>query len=50
MIALILLLMYPYADIFAEIGIYILYLGLALTVISGIDYFIKNKKIIMESI
>lgn len=50
MIAIILLLMYPYASIFADIGIYILYLGLALTVISGFDYFIKNKKIIMESI
>ncbi len=50
MVALILLLLYPYADIFPEIGIYILYLGLILTVVSGIDYFIKNKKIIMESI
>lgn len=50
MIALILLLMYPYADIFATIGIYILYVGLAFTVISLVDYFIKNKKEIMSSI
>ncbi len=50
MIALVLLLMFPYGDIFATIGVYILYLGLALTIISGIDYFIKNKIIIMESI
>jgi len=32
------------------IGIYILYVGVILTVISGLDYFIKNKKIIMASI
>ena len=50
MIAIVLLLMYPYGDIFANIGIYILYLGLALTVFSLVDYFLKNKKIIMDSI
>jgi len=50
MVALVLLLMFPYHDIFADIGIWILYIGLALTVISGIDYFLKNKKIILESI
>ena len=50
MVALTLLLLYPYTDLLQEIGLYILYLGVALTVISGIDYFIKNKKIIMESI
>ncbi|MCK5761388.1 MAG: CDP-diacylglycerol--glycerol-3-phosphate 3-phosphatidyltransferase [Candidatus Izimaplasma sp.] len=50
MIALILLLMYPYANIFAEIGLYILYIGLAFTIISLFDYYLKNRKIIMESI
>jgi len=50
MIAIILLLMYPYADIFATIGIYILYIGLAFTVISLIDYYVKNKTEIMSSI
>lgn len=50
MVALVLLLMFPYADIFVDIGMYVLYLGLALTIISGVDYFIKNKTIILESI
>ena len=50
MIALVLILMFPYDDIFVDIGMVILYVGLALTVISGVDYFIKNKTIIMESI
>jgi CDP-diacylglycerol--glycerol-3-phosphate 3-phosphatidyltransferase len=43
MIALILLLMGPYITILGSIGIWVLYLGVILTVISGIDYFIKNK-------
>ena len=50
MIALVLLLMYPYADIFATIGIIILYIGLAITVISLFDYYWKNKTEIMKSI
>ena len=50
MVALVLLLLYPFANIFPVIGIYILYVGVILTVISGLDYFIKNKKIIMASI
>lgn len=50
MVALVLILMFPYHDVFVDIGMYVLYLGLALTVISGVDYFIKNKTIIMESI
>ncbi len=50
MVALILLLMYPYGDIFATIGMYILYFGLAITVISLVDYYLKNKKTILESI
>ncbi len=50
MIALTLLLLFPYGNIFPEIGTYILYIGLILTIISGIDYFIKNKKIIMASL
>ncbi len=50
MVALVLLLLFPYSDIFTDVGMWILYLGLALTIISGIDYFIKNKTIILESI
>ena len=50
MIALILLLMYPYAGIFPIIGTYVLYIGLAFTIISLVDYFLKNKKEIMSSI
>ena len=50
MVALILLLMYPYAIIFADIGLYVLYIGLAFTVISLVDYYLKNKEIILKSI
>ncbi len=50
MIALVLLLAIPYATILGEIGMYVLYLGVVLTVVSGIDYFIKNKTILTESI
>lgn len=50
MIALILLLLFPYSDMFEFVGMVVLYIGLALTVISGVDYFNKNKTIILESI
>ena len=50
MVALVLLLMFPYYELFADIGIWILYVGVILTVVSGIDYFIKNKEVIIKSI
>ncbi len=50
MVALVLLLMFPYYELLADIGIWILYVGVILTVVSGIDYFIKNKEIIIKSI
>lgn len=50
MVALVLLLMIPYLAVLGDIGMYILYLGTLLTVISGVDYFIKNKEIITSSI
>lgn len=50
MVALVLLLLFPYATIFVDIGMYVLYVGFALTVISGFDYFYKNRAIILESI
>jgi len=52
MIALIMLLALPYLPYegFKVAGEIVLYIGTALTVISGIDYFIKNKEIITSSI
>ena len=50
MIALVLLLLFPFAEILVTIGIYILYVGVILTVISGYDYYSKNKEIITKSI
>jgi len=50
MVALTLILMFPYCETFADIGLWVLYVGVILTVVSGIDYFVKNKTIIMESI
>ena len=63
MVALVLLLAIPYVtNVYASassfsflegytlVGMIILYVGLALTIISGLDYFIKNKTIITESI
>ena len=43
MIAITLLLLFPYGELFAQIGIWVLYIGVALTVISGVDYFWKNR-------
>ena len=50
MIGLIIMLLFPFASIFTEIGLYVVYLGTVLTIISGVDYFLKNKAIIMKSI
>lgn len=49
MIALILLLMGPYLELFGLIGIWVLYLGVILTIISGIDYFMKNKEALTKT-
>lgn len=50
MIALVILLMYRFDKAFETYGLIILYIGLALTIISGIEYYYKNKHIIQESI
>jgi CDP-diacylglycerol--glycerol-3-phosphate 3-phosphatidyltransferase len=52
MVALVMLLALPYIPIeeFKWAGMIVLYIGTALTVISGIDYFVKNKEIITSSI
>ena len=52
MIALVMLLALPYLPYegFKLAGMIVLYVGTALTVISGIDYFMKNKEIITSSI
>lgn len=50
MVGLVLVLLFPYYELLADIGIWIIYFGTLMTVISGIDYFIKNKEIIVQSI
>ncbi len=57
MVGLIMMLLFPFAesllelgDLFLQIGLYIVYIGTVLTVVSGVDYFNKNKEIIMKSI
>ena len=50
MVALVLMLLYPYLSVLADIGLWVLYVGVILTVVSGVDYFNKNKEIIMKSI
>ena len=50
MVGLVIMLLFPYLNIFLEIGIWFIYIGTILTIVSGIDYFIKNKEIILESI
>lgn len=50
MVGLIMMLAFPYWVLLADIGIYVVYVGVVLTVISGVDYFMKNKEIIMKSI
>jgi CDP-diacylglycerol--glycerol-3-phosphate 3-phosphatidyltransferase len=50
MIALVLLLAIPYVKDLELPGMLVLYFGTFMTVLSGLDYFIKNKKILTESI
>ena len=50
MVALVLLLMFQFDEAFETYGMILLYIGLVLTVVSGIEYFWKNKHIIAESI
>lgn len=50
MIGLVIMLLFPFASIFTTIGLVIVYVGTLLTIISGVDYFVKNKQIIMKSI
>ena len=45
MIALVLLLLIPFTDVVVLPGMIVLYIGTFLTVVSGLDYFIKNKKL-----
>ncbi|MCF7925514.1 MAG: CDP-diacylglycerol--glycerol-3-phosphate 3-phosphatidyltransferase [Candidatus Izimaplasma sp.] len=49
MIAIILLLFSFYINQLTPIGLILMYLGTALTIISGVDYFIKNKTLLLES-
>jgi len=49
MVGLILMLLFPYWQLLADIGIWVVYLGTLLTIVSGVDYFIKNKSIILSS-
>ena len=50
MVGIILMLMYPYWDMLELGGLIIVFIGTALTIISGIDYFVKNKSIITKTI
>lgn len=50
MVGIIVMLLYPYFGLLADIGLYVVYLGTFLTIVSGVDYFIKNKEIILQSI
>lgn len=50
MVGIIVMLLYPYFGVLADIGLYVVYLGAFLTIVSGVDYFIKNKEIILQSI
>ena len=49
MIALGLLLFYGVHDIILTIGIILIYTGVALTIVSGMEYLYKNKKVILQS-
>jgi CDP-diacylglycerol--glycerol-3-phosphate 3-phosphatidyltransferase len=49
MIGLIFMLLFPYLAVLQDVGLYIVYAGTLLTIISGVEYFIKNKDIILQS-
>ncbi|MEC9484890.1 MAG: CDP-diacylglycerol--glycerol-3-phosphate 3-phosphatidyltransferase [Candidatus Izemoplasma sp.] len=50
MVAIVLLLFSFYIPTLEMVGVILIYAGTLLTLISGIDYFIKNKDILLESI
>ena len=50
MVGLVMMLAFPYWMLLADIGIYVVYVGVILTIVSGVEYFNKNKEIIMKSI
>jgi CDP-diacylglycerol--glycerol-3-phosphate 3-phosphatidyltransferase len=50
MLGLFLMLLFVFGDIFSQVGLYIVYVGVLLTVVSGIDYYVKNKDYITKSI
>ena len=49
MVALVIMLFFPLHDLFAEVGLYVLYFGVLLTVVSGYDYVKSNLEIITKS-
>jgi CDP-diacylglycerol--glycerol-3-phosphate 3-phosphatidyltransferase len=49
MIGLVLLLLAPYTTMFELVGLIVLYVGVILTVVSGVDYFLKNKTVLTKS-
>ena len=49
MVGIVFMLLFPYWYLFADIGIYVIYLGTLFTIISGVEYFVKNKDIITSS-
>ena len=49
MIGLTLMLSAPYLEILNIVGLWIVYVATILTIVSGLDYFFKNKKVILQS-
>ncbi len=49
MVALIIMYFYQVSHWIAHLSGVLMYLALAFTVISGIDYFVKNRKFVLES-
>jgi CDP-diacylglycerol--glycerol-3-phosphate 3-phosphatidyltransferase len=50
MFGLMLMLLFVFGDLFTQVGLYMVYLGVVLTVVSGVDYYLKNKDYITKSI
>lgn len=50
MIGLVLMLMFPYLAVLETVGLYIVYVGTILTIVSGVDYYLKNRETITKSI